>query len=383
MTASEFLTERELAIEAAVCITCGLDDISKHYPEKVLDAASKQYSHGIRFRELLMLAARENGHSGFSTADVGVIFDAAFAVRASSGYSTMNIPGILSNVANKFLNVGFLAVETGFRTIAAKRSAPDFKQSTSYSLTGDLTYELVGPAGEIKSGTLGEAKYTNQLQTYGKTLRISRTDIINDDLGVLATAARNLGRGAGLSLNQLFWKTFLGSVSTMFTSGNGNVVTGAGSALSASSLGLAAQALRKQTDPDGNPLGVNPRILLVPPELEIVADGLMHSTAFSVGGSSTVAQIPTSNMFAGKYQVLAASYLSNGNFTGYSTTAWYLLADPLDLATMETSWLNGRDFPTIETAEADRSTLGINMRAYHDVGIATQEFRAGVRAAGA
>jgi len=74
--------------------------------------------------------------------------------------------------------------------------------------------------------------------------------------------------------------------------------------------------------------------------------------------------------------------LSNSHYTGNSSKAWYLLADPGDLPVIEVAVLNGQESPTIETAEADFSVLGIQMRGYHDFGVALQDARGGVKAKG-
>ena len=45
-------------------------------------------------------------------------------------------------------------------------------------------------------------------------------------------------------------------------------------------------------------------------------------------------------------------------------------------------FLNGQESPTIESTDADFSTLGIQLRGYHDFGVAKQDPRAAVKAAG-
>ena len=75
-------------------------------------------------------------------------------------------------------------------------------------------------------------------------------------------------------------------------------------------------------------------------------------------------------------------YLSNSHYAGNSAKAWYLLADPNDLPVIEVAFLNGQEAPTIETAEADFSVLGIQLRGYHDFGCALQDNRAGVKSKG-
>ncbi|MBU0639071.1 MAG: hypothetical protein KKB50_09420, partial [Planctomycetes bacterium] len=46
---------------------------------------------------------------------------------------------------------------------------------------------------------------------------------------------------------------------------------------------------------------------------------------------------------------------------------------PTDLPVIEVAFLNGQESPTIETADADFNVLGIQMRGYHDFGVALQE----------
>ena len=89
------------------------------------------------------------------------------------------------------------------------------------------------------------------------------------------------------------------------------------------------------------------------------------------------------NPFYGRYQVVSSVYASNTAYTGYSTTAWYLLADPMDEPVIEIAYLNGQESPTVETADSDFNTLGIQMRGVHDFGVRKQSYRGGVKSKGA
>ena len=272
--------------------------------------------------------------------------------------------------------------EQTWRDISRISSVRDFKQATFYRLTGNDQYVKVGPGGEIGHGTFGQLSYTNQADTYGRMVAITRQDIINDDLGALADKPRSLGRGAGLAMNDVFWTAFLDN-SSFFTSGNSNYFTGASTNLQHSSLEQAQYTLARQTDADGKPLGADGRILLVPPEVQVTADELFTSTNLNTGGAASTAKVPNRNVFIGRYRPVMSRYLSNSTYTGYSTTAWYLLCDPNDIPVMRVVLLNGRDAPVVETAEADFSTLGIQMRGYHDLGCAKEEYRGGVKSRGA
>ena len=370
-------------LEAALCLSGGLEDVEKEYAEPVLNAASQRYRHGLGLGELLLTFAQANGYHGAGRSNIQELLRFAFAEGRSTleaaGPSTLSLPGILSNVANKFLRAGFEAVESTWREIAAIRPVRDFKQVSSYSLTGGFQYEEVAPGGELKHATVGETSYTNQARTYGRMFSIDRRDIINDDLDALTAVPRRLGRGAALKLNEVFWTAFLAN-SAFFAAGNANYAEGADTAIGIDGLTAAELLFLNQVDPDGHPLAVTPMILLVANALLVKASQLMNSTELRDTTANTKTLV--SNPHAGKFKVVRSSYLSNAAYTGASAKAWYLLADPNDMPVIEAAFLNGQERPTVESADADFNMLGIQMRGYHDFGVALQEPRGGVKMKG-
>lgn len=393
--ASEQLTHADIVIEAAVCKAGGLDNIEKHYDARTLEAADKHFRHGLGLQDLIAHFAKRGGFRGSSlkaALNGPEVLRCAFRgddghrdIRAGVQVSTYNLPTVFNNVANKFLRAGFEGVDQTWREIAATRSVTDFKQITTASLTGGMIYKQLPPGGEIEHGSAGETTYTNQVNTQALMFGIDRRDLINDDLGALTGVSRRLGRGGALRLNEMFWTEFLDNAS-FFSSGNNNVITGGTSVLSGATgleaLRLADAEFADQTDPDGLPIAIRPKILLVPSGLRISALTLMNSTQLT-GTTTANALQPTTNVFAGAYRVVDTPYLSNTSISGSSTTAWYLLADPMDMPVIEVAFLNGVQTPTIETTDADFNTLGIALRGYFDPGVAKQEYRGGLRAAGA
>ena len=236
-----------------------------------------------------------------------------------AAFSTFSLPGILSNVANKFLLAGFESVEQAWRRIAATRSVKDFKQVTSYRLTGGFEYEEVGPDGELKHAEVGEESFTNQARTYGRMFSLTRESLINDDMDALTAVPRRIGRGGALKLNKVFWTAFLDNAS-FFTAARKNYADGAETALSIDALTAAELLFLEQTDPDGNPLALMPKVLLVPPALNVTASQLMSSLKLTEGGGSSKSKVPTDNPHAGKFSVVMSTYLSNP-----ITLAFYIL----------------------------------------------------------
>lgn len=369
-------------LEAACMLSGGVraDDLQGRYEDKAIEAAMKNYRGGLGLQELLLEAAWANGYTGRTFRDTRGILRAAFGdARLTAGFSNVDIGGILSNVANKFLLDGFMAVERVWREICAVRSVNDFKTVTSYRLIGDDQYELVGPTGEIKHGTLGEESFSNKIDTYAKMLAVTRQAIMNDDLGAITTAPRKLGRGSGLKINDVFWRVFMAN-SAFFKTANLNYLAGADTVLGIDSLSKAEQMFMDQKDGDGKPIGIAPSILLVPTALSAIATALYKSLEIRDTTSST--KYPVGNVHASKYEPKVSRYLSNSTYTGHSSKAWHLLANPQDLPVIEVAFLNGQESPTIETAEADFNTLGVQMRGVHDFGVALQDYRGGVKMKG-
>ena len=368
-------------LEAACMLSAGLTNLDTQYEEKALDLAAKRFHGGIGLQELLLEAAWANGYIGRNFRNVRDAMRFAFApdIRAE-GVSTVDIGGILSNVANKFLLEGFFSVERVWRNICAVRNVNDFKTVTSYRLIGTDQYEPVAPGGELKHGTLGSESYTNKADTFGLMLSVDRRDIINDDLGAITTVPRKLGRGSGLKINDVFWTIFLNN-SAFFTAGNKNYIAGADTALTIDGLTKAEQTFMDQVDSDGKPIGLMPAIMLVPTALSALGTQLFKALEIRDNTSGKGAY-PTNNPHTGKYRVEVSRYLANAKYTGNSAKAWYLLAEPNDLPMIEVAFLNGQESPTIETAAADFDTLGIRMRGYHDFGCSLQDPRSATKAKG-
>ncbi|MGE0606556.1 MAG: hypothetical protein AB7O62_05455 [Pirellulales bacterium] len=366
-------------LEAACMLTAGLTNLNAAFEPQTLDLASRRYRGGIGLQELLLEAAWANGYTGRNFRDSRSVLRFAFGRGIEAGFSTIDIGGILSNVANKFLLEGFFSVERAWRNICAVRNVSDFKAVTSYRLIGKDQYELVAPGGELKHGTLGNEQYTNKADTYGLVLSIDRRDIINDDLGAITTVPRKLGRGSGLKINDVFWTIFLAN-SGFFTVGNKNYLVGADTALSIDGLTKSEVAFMDQVDGDGKPIGIMPAILLVPTALSALGSQLFKS--LELRDTTANAKFPVANPHQGKFRVEVSRYLANAVYTGNSAKAWYLLAEPNDLPVIEVAFLNGQESPTIETADADFNVLGVQMRGYHDFGVALQDARGGVKAKG-
>lgn len=385
-------------VEAAICMMSGLSNIEKHYSAETLDAVDRSgMRNNFSVQQLLLQVANQNGYScrageRISTSNIRTVLQYCFPdVHARmSGFSPISLPGILGNVANKMILDGYMEEDTTWQEIAAVKNVSNFYQHTHYRMLDNLEYEEVGQSGEIHHGTVSQESYTSKAKTYGKMLGLTREQIINDDLGAFNDIRERLGRGAAQKFNNVFWANFMSALATLFPTNKslGNYVDGSGSALGVDGAGLQTgiTAYRKMRTPaaDGQKrigASTTPTLLLVPPELEFIAQRLYQSTHVNTGGAATAEAVGNANIHAGRYRPVVQNRLSDTGFTGNSTTAWYLFGS--QMKPMVVTFLNGNRTPIVESSDADFNTLGIQFRGYHDFGCDPAEKLAGVMSKGA
>jgi len=356
-------------LEAAAMMAAGFSGLETAYPEQTLDAADKL--RGIGIQEFCERASGQRLPRFRSDADGWL--------RAA--FSTASLPGILSNIANKMLLEGYNYVEDAWRLIVKIASVNDFKEHVRYRMTSDFAFKKIGSGGELKHGEIGEQKFSQKADTFGIMFALSRQMIIDDDMGAFTDIPRQIGIGAAEAIAEAVWTLLLGNPGSFFSANHNNYKEGTDTALSIDGLTHAEILFLAQTKPNGKPLGVAPKIMLVPTALKVLAEVLMKSLKLN---ETTTADkgVPQDNPHAGKFSVVTSTYLSNSTFTGHSAKAWYLFADPNRIPAIEVAFLNGVDRPTVEKADADFNTLGVQFRGYIDFGVREQDYRGALKMKG-
>lgn len=309
--------------------------------------------------------------------------DAQGWLRAA--FSTTALSHVLSRAANAALLAGFEYVESEWRQVFKISSVHNFQANERYRLSDGLKFERLPRGGRLKHGTVSDEKYEVKAGTYGIMFALEREDIRNDDLGALTRIPQRIGMGAADAVNEACWRLFLNPPKTsegrdFYSAANKNLLTGAKSELTLDAISDARKQFAKATRKSGAPIGVRPSILLVPPELEDKALMLTKATQFNNGADG--ATPANYNPQAGRFKVVSSSYLSADGWDGASPTAWYLLTDPNRLAAFEVAFLDGKDQPTVEQADANFDTLGVQFRGYVDFGVAAQDYRGVVKSTG-
>ncbi len=359
-------------LEAAVCMAGHMPEqaVIRAYGQQVVEAAGRMRRMGLR--ELAAMCCQLDG------VDVpGIFGDGQDFIRAS--FSSSVLPGVLANAMGKVLLAAYEAQESVALQLCRIGSVKDFKKVTRTRLLGAGRWERVGEAGELKSAKFSDKTFEAQARTKGVAITLTREDFINDDLGAWLQLPAQLGADAKATIDEEFFTLLLANAGSFFGAGNGNYLSGAATAFGSAALTAARAQFRKMKAGPGSqakdkkPINIVPKILLTPIEIEGDAEILLGSAQLMLNGAASEKVMPTDNPHRNRYKLLSAPHLSDSFYTGYSAKAWYLFADPAQIAAFEAVFLNGKQDPTIETVAPPAGTLGFAWAAYIDFGIAAQD----------
>lgn len=259
-------------------------------------------------------------------------------------HGTSDFPLILRDVGNMSLAAAYEAAQSPIKHTSREIAASNFRSLHSVQVSAGPELEEVDEQGEFKSGTIEEGAETFSVKTYGKIFGITRQAIVNDDLDVFSNMFPILGQGAAATEAKLFSNLLeensgfgpkLSNGKTLFHADHGNVA-GSAAPISVASLGTARVAMRRQTGIAGEAINVVPSFLLVPPELETLAEQVLSEIAAN--------EVAHANPFAGKLHLLVEP-----RFSSYS--AWYLCSNPGAPDSLQHAYLDGATGPQLFTRE--------------------------------
>ncbi len=259
-------------------------------------------------------------------------------------HGTSDFPNILRDVGDLSLSNAYEAAQSAIKQTSREIAASNFRALHSVKVSAGPDLEEVGEQGEFRSGTVEEGAETFVVKTYGKIFGITRQAIVNDDLDVFSNMFPLLGQGAANTEAKLFAGLLeenaglgpkLSDGKTLFHADHGNLGSVA-SPLSIASLGTARVAMRRQTGIAGEAINVVPAFLVVPPELETLAEQVLTDIAAT--------DVANANPFAGKLKLLVEPRFTSG-------TAWYLCAAPGAPDGLQHAYLDGVTGPQLFTRE--------------------------------
>ncbi len=337
---------------------------------------------------ILHCAARQRVRSGQDLAAAALRLNAIQTDGRSDkevmqlAFSTMNLPNAFGGAGERVAADAYAEIPNTWSAWAARRSVKDFRTTTSIRpYLKNSGFEEVGETGTIKHANGAEETYTYSARTFARMLTVSRQAIVNDEIGAIGEMFAELGRQGARAVADGVYAALLANTGDHFGVGNDNYLDGGTSSLSTSALTAAITKLRKTKDAGGRLIGLQPRVLLVAPEQEAAALQIIRSAEVSRDQASD--NQATGNPWMGAAEVIVEPRLSDTDFhENASTLAWYLLAGP-NVPVLVVALLEGRETPTVETADADFNTLGQSVRGFIDYGAALADYRGGILNVGA
>lgn len=284
-------------------------------------------------------------------------------------HTTSDFPQILASVTNRTLRAAYEAAPRSYQIVARRTSVADFKNVQRLQLGEAPQLEKVNEAGEFKRGTIGEAKESYRVETYGKVVGITRQVLINDDLDAFTRVPALFGTAAATLESDVVWGIFTANAAmadgkTLFHAGHNNLA-GTGTTLDVVNLAKARTAMSRQTGLDGKTLlNIRPAFLVVPSSLELAAEQLLAQN-LSPGKPSDV--VPTN--------LRSLTIVSEPRLEPASgAVPWYLVASPAAIDTVEYAFLEGQEGVFMET-RMGFDVDGVEIKARLDFGAKAIDWR--------
>jgi len=283
-------------------------------------------------------------------------------VMERSLVSMSDLPALMSDAINRTLRQAYTAAPSGLKRIARQTTARDFRTMHRIQLSAAATLLPVDESGEFHSSPLTDQEETYRLGTYGRIVGLTRQAFVNDDLGALNDLTRRMGVAAAnfeaqflvdvLQANAAMTDTY-----PVFHAAHGNLAA-TGTVISQQSLSDARAAMRRQTGLVGEAIEVTPKFLVVPTNLETLAERQLTQIQ--------AVQIENVNTFSFLSLVVEPRLTSQ--------IAWYLVADTAAIEGMEYAYLEGEAGPQT-FAEVGFARDGMSFKIREDFGAAIVEYR--------
>ncbi len=233
-----------------------------------------------------------------------------------------------------------------FCTIAPIR---DFKQQSRVRFGAFGSLPVVAEDTAYSAVSLTDSAATYVPQKRGNLVTISREVIINDDLMAVKQIPTKLAVAAAYTLAEFVY-AFLSSNpniydgSALFTTGAPHSNLGAAN-LSTAAMQAGVTAMREQTNYAGKRIGLRPRFLVVPPELEWQSMVVTKSAGIPGSNNNDI------NPMLGYVTPIISPQL-------ISSTQWFLIGDPREIDTVEVGFVGGQVNPALFIQ--DSPLLGLN-----------------------
>jgi len=285
--------------------------------------------------------------------------------------TTSDFPYLFGHVIDRQLLANYKAVYADWRTYVRVAGVPDFNTVRREKLSGSDNYlDVVPEKGEYLPTKPVNCRYTYNVKKYGRQFDISWESLINDQLNAFADIPQRFATAALRSESRFVTGLYAASGGHGNTSLYGAALSDCGQSvcnlgvlpLSIANLETTMALMAAQTDPNGEPIGVMPKHLVVPPALEftarsIITSGLKMWTSTADDESASL-PYPTTNVIPQMGLQLHVDPFLPVIDTTHGGTGWYLFADPSQGAALEMGFLRGHETPEIVMKGSDKVLVG-------------------------
>jgi hypothetical protein len=274
--------------------------------------------------------------------------------RDAANISTASFPSfVMLNAMTKTVAKGFemakpTLVSSSGAPIYETQRVPDFK---TFYVGGLGTANLQETAENAAFPELDktEGVYSDTVKMWGGTLSLSLQALINDDTASFDRSLRQAGAIAQKTIDRRLIQKFLrGTATTDASTWTSNTTSGATPVYTTSDLIAAARAnigkankdLQLKVGLDGNPIGNMAKFYLAGPTAGLYLSGLLNQAPGQVVGNS------------GNAELIVSPWLEATTITGYSTTSYYVVADPAIVTGLILSLISGYETPQVQEYDA-------------------------------
>jgi hypothetical protein len=252
--------------------------------------------------------------------------------------TTASFSYLLGTSMNKRLLKDYQAWPAEWQKFCSLMPIRDFKQQTRVRFGAFGSLPVVAEDTAYQAVTLQDSASTYVPQKRGNLVTVSREVIMNDDLQAIKQIPTKLAVAAAYTLAEFVYG-FLSSNpniydgNPLFTSGAPHNNLGS-SNLSSAAMQAGVTAMREQTNFAGKRIGLRPRYLIVPPELEFTAMVVTKSAGIPGSPNNDI------NPMLGYVTPIVSPQLA-------SATQWFFAADPREVDTIEVGFVGGQVNPAL------------------------------------
>jgi len=301
--------------------------------------------------------------------------------------TTSSFSYLLGTSMNKRMIQDYKAWPSEWQKFTAIVGIKDFKQQDRIRLGAFGSLSTVAEDAAYTTLTLSDEHATYTPTKRGNLVQVTRETIINDDLYAIKQIPSKLAVSAAFTLAEFVYGLLSPNGGNIYDAhklfdsvnhGNTGIVVAnlgtanSGAALSSAALQTAVIAMRKMTNMNGKPIGLKPRFLLVPPDLEFTAMTILKSAGLPGGSNNDI------NPMMGYAEPIVAPQLNS--LSPASTSIWIAVADPRVIDTVEVGFVGGQANPILLIQDMPLYGLNftqdvISYKVRHEYGGAVTDYR--------